>query len=336
MSKQGITLNRYLWQQYKEAKLPLDLLMLLEQMAFAGKILAREISRAALVGKLGLVGEKNATGDAQKKLDVFSNQVVIDTFTELGLVSAIASEELDQVEFIDCGQDTPYILCTDPLDGSSNTDTAGSLGTIFGIYRRLSQGPCGTEADALRPGTELVTAGYILYSTSTILVFTCANSVQGFTLDPDLGEFLLSHPDMRCPETGKIYSANLSYSPEWHPHLQQYVDYLSDRTNKSQPTSLRYAGALVGDFHRCLLQGGLYFYPGTAQQPDGKLRLLYECAPLALVAELAGGKASTGQQRILDLKPESIHQRAPLAIGSTAAVTFYEQFLNSGRSAAAA
>lgn len=325
-SKQGITLNRYLWQQYK-AKLPLDLLMLLEQMAFVGKILAREISRAALVGKLGLVGEKNATGDAQKKLDVFSNQIVIDTFLELGLVAAIASEELDQVQWLDCAQDAPYILCTDPLDGSSNTDTAGSLGTIFGIYRRLNPGQCGSEEEALRQGTELVAAGYILYSTSTIFVFSSGEGVQGFTLDPDLGEFILSHPNIRTPETGKTYSANLSYYPEWHPRRQQYVDYLSDRQDDSQPSSLRYSGALVGDFHRCLLQGGLYFYPETDQQPDGKLRLLYECAPLAFVAERAGGKASTGKERILSLKAESIHQRAPLAIGSAAAVAVYEQFL---------
>jgi len=143
---------------------------------------------------------------------------------------------------------------------------------------------------------------------------------------------LLSHPDIRTPDQGKVYSANLSYYPDWHPHLQKYVDYLSDRTDKSQPTSLRYSGALVGDFHRCLLQGGVYFYPGSSDQEDGKLRLLYECAPLALVAELAGGKASTGKQRILDIQAQSIHQRAPLAIGSTSAVSFYEQFLQTGTS----
>ncbi|MEM6611361.1 MAG: class 1 fructose-bisphosphatase [Cyanobacteria bacterium P01_C01_bin.72] len=331
MSNQGITLNRHLWQQYKEAKIELDLLMLLEQMAFAGKILAQEISRAALVGHLGLAGEENATGDPQKKLDVYSNQVVIDAFMDLGLVAAIASEELDEVEFIDCGKDSPYILCTDPLDGSSNTDTAGSLGTIFGIYRRLSEGFCGTEADALRQGTELVASGYILYSTSTILVFTNGVSVNGFTLDPNIGEFILSHPEMRIPESGKIYSANLSYASEWHPHLQAYLEYLTSGTDSKQPSSLRYAGALVGDFHRCLLQGGLYFYPATNKQQQGKLRLLYESAPLALIAETAGGSASTGQTRILDLQAESIHQRSPLAIGSTVAVSCYEQFLQTGK-----
>ncbi|MEL7008441.1 MAG: class 1 fructose-bisphosphatase [Cyanobacteria bacterium J06648_1] len=331
MSKSGITLNRHLWQQHKESKIELDLLMLLEQMAFAGKILAQEISRAALVGHLGLAGEQNATGDPQKKLDIYSNQVVIDAFMDLGLVAAIASEELDEVEFIDCGQDSPYILCTDPLDGSSNTDTAGSLGTIFGIYRRLSQGFCGTEADALRQGTELVASGYILYSTSTILVFTSGESVNGFTLDPNLGEFILSHPEIRTPAAGKVYSANLSYAPEWHPNLHSYLDYLNSGVDHDQPSSLRYAGALVGDFHRCLLQGGLYFYPATNKQPQGKLRLLYESAPLALIAEKAGGKASTGSDRILDLQAESIHQRSPLAIGSTAAVSCYEQFLQTGK-----
>lgn len=331
MSIQGITLNRYLWQQFKESNIDLDLLMLLEQMAFAGKILAREISRAALSGQLGLAGEQNATGDAQKKLDIYSNQVVIDAFTDLGLVAAIASEESDEVEFIDCGRDTPYILCTDPLDGSSNTDTAGSLGTIFGIYRRLSKGLCGSESDALRQGTELVSAGYILYSTSTILVFTNGAEVHGFTLDPDLGEFLLSHADIRTPTAGKVYSANLSYADRWHPNLRQYLDHLSESSDSNLPSSLRYSGALVGDFHRCLLQGGLYFYPATDKQKQGKLRLLYECAPLALVAEKAGGKASTGKERILDLKVESIHQRSPLAIGSTSAVSCYEQFLQTGK-----
>lgn len=329
MSKPGITLNRYLWQKYKESQIELDLLMLLEQMAFAGKILAREISRAALDGQLGLAGEQNATGDAQKKLDIYSNQIVVDAFSDLGLVAAIASEELDRVEFIDCGKDTPYILCTDPLDGSSNTDTAGSLGTIFGFYRRLSQGLCGSESDALRQGTELISAGYILYGSSTILVFTNGDRVNGFTLDLNLGEFILSHPNIRTPESGKVYSANLSYASGWHPHLRQYLDYLESH-HSSQPSSLRYSGALVSDFHRCLLQGGLYFYPATSQQKDGKLRLLYECAPLAFVAEQAGGKASTGQKRILDLLVQSIHQRSPLAIGSKEAVSCYEQFLQTG------
>ncbi|MEO0768033.1 MAG: class 1 fructose-bisphosphatase [Cyanobacteria bacterium J06649_4] len=326
MSSQAITLNRYLWQQQRQSKHPIDLSILLTQMGFAAKVLTREISRAALVGQLGLVGESNATGDAQKKLDVFSNQVVLDAFSETGLVAAIASEELDKVQLIDCGSDAQYILCTDPLDGSSNTESSSAVGTIFGIYRRSTSGHCGSEADALQPGNKLVAAGYVLYGTSTVLVYTTGDRVDGFTLDPTLGEFLLSHKDIRCPQDGKLYSANLSYYQDWSAPVKSFVDHLGDRNTK--PTySLRYSGALVADVHRCLLEGGVYFYPGTHQQADGKLRLLYENAPLAFVVEQAGGVASTGKERILDLPVSSIHQRSPLVIGSKTLVTLYKSFL---------
>ncbi len=326
MNELGITLNRYLWQQHQQLKQPSELSMLFGQMGFAAKILSREISRAALVGLLGLVGEKNATGDAQKKLDVFGNETVIAAFSQTGLVAAIASEELDEVQFIDCGNEAQYILCIDPLDGSSNTDTGSPVGTIFGIYRRNSRGNCATEEDALRQGTELVAAGYVLYGTSTVLVYTCGNGVNGFTLDPNLGEFLLSHANIRAPEEGKVYSANLSYYREWHPHTQKFVDHLSDRQ------TLRYTGALVADVHRSLLEGGIYFYPPTDKHEEGKLRLLYECAPLAFVVEQAGGSASTGKQRILDIQAQSIHQRSPLVIGSHRTVALYETFLKTGSS----
>lgn len=334
MSFETTTLNHHLWKQHKDFDQPIELSMLLTQMGFAAKILASEISRAALVGQLGLMGEKNATGDAQKKLDVFSNQVILETFSKTGLVAAIASEELDQIQVISCGDEAQYILCTDPLDGSSNTDSASAVGTIFGIYRRYTPGYCSNEADVLQPGTELVAAGYILYGTSTILVYSSGRGVDGFTLDPHLGEFLLSHPQLSCPDQGKIYSANLSYYQQWHPHIQKLVDYLgSDDTpteSDGHPSSLRYSGALVADVHRSLIEGGLYFYPGTETQPDGKLRLLYECAPLAFVVEQAGGKASTGTESVLAIQATSIHQRCPLVIGSTTAVDLYESFLQSG------
>ncbi|MCG8367842.1 MAG: class 1 fructose-bisphosphatase [Pseudanabaenales cyanobacterium] len=331
MSTQAITFNRHLWQQHKQFNQPIGLSILMTQMGFAAKILSREIGLAALAGKLGLVGEKNATGDTQKKLDVFSNEVVIDAFSDTGLVAAIASEELDQVQLIECGGDAQYILCIDPLDGSSNTDTGNAVGTIFGFYRRHTTGYCGTEADVLRQGADLITAGYILYGASTILVYSCGGSVDGFTLDPSVGEFMLSHPDIHCPTEGKIYSANLSYYCEWRPQIQTLVDYLGDsQSTHHPPYSMRYSGALVADVHRILLEGGLYFYPSTHQQPDGKLRLLYENAPLAFVVEQAGGLASTGKQRILDIKADSIHQRSPLVIGSASAVTLYEQFLQEG------
>lgn len=326
------TFNSHLWQQHRLAQQPIEISILLTQMGFAAKVLAREISRAALMGNLGLMGETNATGDAQKKLDVFSNQIVIDAFSDIGLVAAIASEELDQVKLIECGQQAQYILCTDPLDGSSNTDTGSAVGTIFGIYRRQTSGYCSTEADALQPGTELVAAGYVLYGTSTMLVYTTGGRVDGFTLDPSLGEFLLSHENIRCPETGKTYSANLSYYHEWHPHIQNFADYLGDRKSHTAHT-LRYSGALVADVHRCLLEGGLYFYPPTADQPEGKLRLLYECAPLAFLVEQAGGMATSGLARIMDLEVTSIHQRSPLVIGSQVAVNLYQTFLEQGKAA---
>ncbi|MEL6779316.1 MAG: class 1 fructose-bisphosphatase [Cyanobacteria bacterium J06597_16] len=330
MSNQTITLNRHLWQQQRQEKHPIELSILLTQMGFAAKVLTREISRAALVGRLGLVGEKNATGDAQKKLDVFSNEVVVDAFSDTGLVAAIASEELDQVQLIECGSDAQYILCTDPLDGSSNTDSSSAVGTIFGIYRRSTTGNCGTEADALQPGNKLVAAGYVLYGTSTVLVYTTGDRVDGFTLDPTLGEFLLSHENIRCPQDGKLYSANLSYYQSWEPQVKAFVDHLGEKTTK--PTySLRYSGALVADVHRCLLEGGVYFYPGTTDKPDGKLRLLYENAPLAFVVEQAGGLASSGHQRILDMPVASIHQRSPLVIGSPALVDLYLSFLQENK-----
>ncbi|MEO0458218.1 MAG: class 1 fructose-bisphosphatase [Cyanobacteria bacterium P01_A01_bin.114] len=327
------TLNHHLWQQHKDFDQPVDLSMVLTQMGFAAKILTSEISRAALVGRLGLIGESNATGDAQKKLDVFSNQVILDTFSKTGLVAAIASEELDKTQIVACGEEAQYVLCIDPLDGSSNTDSASAVGTIFGIYRRLTSGYCSTEADVLQAGTELVAAGYVLYGTSTILVYSSGHGVDGFTLDPHLGEFLLSHPQLHCPDSGKVYSANLSYYQQWHPHIQKLVTYLGDSTqdkSDGHPTSLRYSGALVADVHRSLIEGGLYFYPGTETQADGKLRLLYECAPLAFVVEQADGRASTGKQPILEIQATSIHQRSPLAIGSRTAVELYETFLQTG------
>jgi fructose-1,6-bisphosphatase I len=327
MSTKAITLDRHLWQQQARLKTPVELSILLGQIGYTAKIISREISRAALVGQLGLIGEKNATGDAQKKLDVFSNETVIEAFSDTGLVAALVSEELDEPQYLDCRNNTPYILCIDPLDGSSNVDSAGALGTIFGVYRRVTQnGCCDLKHDLLRRGDEMVAAGYILYGTSTVLVYTCGCGVDCFTLDTSLGEFLLSQSDIRCPAAGKYYSANLSYFQDWHPQIQTFIQLLNTETTAQPASSLRYSGALVGDVHRILVEGGIYFYPPTKPQPDGKLRLLYECAPLALVMEQAGGRASTGTQRTLEIQSTSIHQRSPLVIGSAASVNLYEQF----------
>jgi fructose-1,6-bisphosphatase I len=329
MSTKAITLDRYLWQQQTRLKTPIELSILLGQIGYTAKIISREISRAALVGQLGLIGEKNATGDAQKKLDVFSNETVIEAFSDTGLIAALVSEELDEPQYLDCRNNTPYILCIDPLDGSSNIDSAGALGTIFGVYRRVTQnGCCDLKHDLLRHGDEMVAAGYILYGTSTVFVYTCGDGVDCFTLDTSLGEFLLSQSGIRCPAKGKYYSANLSYQQDWQPQVQAFIQALNTETTDHPAASLRYSGALVGDVHRILIEGGIYFYPPTQHQPDGKLRLLYECAPLALVIEQAGGKASTGRQRTLDVQATSIHQRSPLVIGNATLVDRYEQFLH--------
>jgi len=331
MSTRGITFTRHLQEEEQKNDLPSGLSKLLGQIAFSAKILAREFTRAALVGKLGLIGEKNAAGDAQKKLDVFANDVVVSAFGETGLLAAIVSEELESVKDMGSGE---YLLCIDPLDGSSNTDINGSVGTIFGVYKHARSGD--VAYSVLRDGSGQVAAGYVMYGTSTMLVYTCGHGVHGFTLDRDLGEFLLSHENIRCPARGHYYSANLGRFYEWASEIRHYIEYVTDHDPATKrPYSLRYAGALVADLHRSLMEGGIYFYPPDADHKNGKLRLLYECAPLAFVVEEAGGSASTGVQRILDVKPEHIHQQVPLAIGSAADVALYEHFL-SGRKATAA
>ena len=324
----GKTLNRHLieeggWRQDGAG----DLLALLEPMALAGKILAREIDQAALAGKLGLAGDANATGDMQKKLDVIGNEIVMDAFAGCSLVAGIASEELDEAVVMSTSEDARYLLCTDPLDGSSNTDVNAPLGTIFGIFRRGRTGEL-SGGEFLQKGSEQVCAGYVLYGTSTVLVYTVGAGVHGFTLDRGVGEFMLSHHDIRCPDKGSVYSANVGRHKAWEPGVRRYLDHVTEQDKSTgRPHSLRYTGALVADLHRCLLDGGVYFYPGDPGSPNGKLRLLYECAPLACVAEQAGGAASTGRGRLLEVMPEAIHQRTPIAVGSVDNVALYERFM---------
>lgn len=321
-----IALPRHLASEEESAPRMGGLCRLLGHLALAAKILAREIGRAAITGRVGLAGQANPTGDAQKKLDVFANEVVVDTVAESGLVAGIVSEELDEVKWVTCQEKARYLLCTDPLDGSSNTDINAPLGTIFGVYRRPASGRCEGAADLLRKGTEQVAAGYVLYGPSTILVYTSGRGVQGFTLDRDVGEFFLTHEGIRCPARGRTYSANLARLREWHPGIRRSLDALTEKDRGAgRPYSLRYTGALVADIHRTLLEGGLYLYPADADHPEGKLRLLYECAPLSFLVEQAGGRASTGRQRILDISADSIHQRVPLLIGSSEDVALCER-----------
>ncbi|PYT17531.1 MAG: class 1 fructose-bisphosphatase [Acidobacteria bacterium] len=309
--------------------LTVDLATLLRQMGECGRRLTLVVRRAALSGSLGLQagGEINATGDTQKKLDVLADEAVLERIGSTGLVGAVVSEELKEPRALP-GREARYVLCTDPLDGSSNTDIDAPMGTIFGIHRKAAAGPIDPARDLIRKGSEQVAAGYILYGPSTMMVYTAGAGAHGFTLDEERGAFVLTHETMKCPERGTIYSANLGNLNRWSPGVRRYVDHVTAPDPATRrPYSLRYIGALVGDVHRSLINGGIYFYPADAAHPDGKLRLMYECAPMAMIVEQAGGRASTGTGRILDIEARTIHQRTPLAIGSAAEVALYESFL---------
>jgi fructose-1,6-bisphosphatase I len=296
----------------------------LSELSIAAKQLERDVSRAALVGRLGLAGGANVSGDSQKKLDVYADDLMVGALGVTGLVAGVVSEEREHVESLDAS-DAPFLVAIDPLDGSSNTDVNGSVGTIFSILRRRGGS---LEEDVLQRGHAILAAGYVMYGTSTLLVLSTGQGAQGYTLDPEMGEFVLSHPELHCPEHGAYYSANLANLAEWEAGVRAFVQYATEcETPGGKPHSLRYSGALVADVHRCLIDGGIYFYPPDARYPNGKLRLLYECAPLAFVVEAAGGAASTGRQRMLDVQPDGPHQRVPLAIGSRAVVERYERLV---------
>jgi fructose-1,6-bisphosphatase I len=274
----------------------------------------REVNRAGLADHIrGAQGSDNVQGEQQQKLDVYANDLFIRLLSDLGQVCAVASEENDDIVHFDNGAN--YVVTMDPLDGSSNIDVNVSIGTIFSIYRRRSSGPKATLADVLQPGHAQVAAGYIIYGSSTMLVYSTGHGVHGFTLDPSIGAFCLSHEHMRTPVEGKIFSVNEGNACEFSPGVRAYLDEC-----KQKKMSARYIGSLVADFHRNLLKGGIYLYPGTTKAPKGKLRLLYEANPLAFLAEQAGGLATDGTDRILDLEPAELHQRCPLFIGSKAMV----------------
>ena len=325
----AITLDRHLREADGQGRdLPEGLAALLSALAGASKILARQVRRAALSGSLGYSGGVNVTGDSQKKLDVIANETVLEAVASTGLVAAVVSEELKGAKALAEQGEARYVLCTDPLDGSSNTDINGAVGTIFGIYPRAADGPVDEVRDLLRRGSEQIAAGYVMYGPATVLVYTAGDGVFGFTLDEDAGTFVLTHDRIRCPSRGHYYSANLGHLKEWRPGIRKFVEHLTERDpSTGRPYSLRYVGALVADLHRGLIEGGLYFYPADEGHANGKLRLLYECAPLAFVVEQAGGRASTGAQRILEVRAESIHQRVPLVIGSALDVELYETFM---------
>ncbi|WP_342331567.1 class 1 fructose-bisphosphatase [Pedobacter sp. FW305-3-2-15-E-R2A2] len=307
-----------------------ELSRLLRDIGIASKIVNREVNKAGLVDILGDAGTVNIQGEGQKKLDVFANIQFISALTSGGECCIVATEEEDDFVRIDSpvSKNAKYIVCIDPLDGSSNIDCNVAVGTIFSIYRRKSVEGEATLEDVLQKGTQQVAAGYVIYGSSTMLVYTTGKGVNGFTLDPSIGEFCLSHPNMRIPDGGNIYSlneGNYVHFPEGVKKYLKYVQVHDETTNR--PYTSRYIGSMVGDIHRNLIKGGIYIYPTTASSPKGKLRLLYECNPMAFIVEQAGGVASDGFNRILDIEPTELHQRSSIFIGSKEMVNMAEDMM---------
>lgn len=319
----GTTLTRFLVdQQRRFPGVSGRFTALLEEIATAAKLIGREVNKAGLAETMGLTGRTNVHGEQVQALDDFANWTVIRTLDHIGLLAGMASEEMEDIFPIpEHHPRGPYVLVFDPVDGSSNIDVNVSIGTIFSIYRCTDTEHL-QSADFLCPGRQQLCAGYIIYGSSTMLVYTTGSGVHGFTLDPTIGEFLLSHQNIQIPERGTIYSVNEAHAPGWDPRVRNFVDSL-----KGTERSARYIGSLVSDFHRNLLKGGLFLYPPETRAPEGKLRLVYEANPLGFIAEQAGGAASTGSEAILDLVPATLHQRVPLAIGSRQDVAEYEAAL---------
>ena len=335
MDEQIITIERHIMEQQRRYPQATGVFSsLLYDIALVAKIIARETTRAGLVEILGLAGKMNIQGEQQMKLDVFANETMIRMNSYTGRLAVMASEEEGGIIPIPEGYGIgKYVLVFDPLDGSSNVDVNVSIGTIFGVYQRKSQHGPGAVGDCLQKGHDLIAAGYIIYGSSTMMVYSTGQGVHGFTLDPGVGEFLLSHPDVCVPERTKYYSANQGHEQYWGEGVRRFTHWLQgmDRENPRKPLSGRYIGSLVADFHRNLLEGGIYYYPADTRNPRGKLRLVYEAIPLAFIIEQAGGYASDGHCNILDVQPESLHQRTPLFIGNRELVEQAEEFISDYR-----
>ena len=323
------SLSRYLIEQQREYNnIPNDLRLLLEVVSRACKLISRSIAKGALGEVLGSADSENVQGEAQKKLDVLSNEILLEANEWGGHLAGMASEEMETIyEIPNRFPQGEYLLVFDPLDGSSNIDVNVSIGTIFGIYHCVDHDRRGRVEDALQPARDLVAAGYVLYGASTMLVYSTGAGVHGFTLNPEYGEFLLSHAYLRLPEPPAYYSVNASYYNRWSPGVQQFVDWLEGKDPDSPNVSARYIGSLVADFHRNLLRGGIFCYPAEGSRKDGKLRLLYEAGPLAFLIEQAGGYASDGRQPILDIVPTHPHQRVALYLGNRSLVERVEAFV---------
>ncbi|MEJ7822493.1 MAG: class 1 fructose-bisphosphatase [Chitinophagaceae bacterium] len=329
-----ITLDEFTIQQLRDfPKATGELSGLLRDIGLAAKRVNVEVNKAGLVDILGDTGSINVQGEEVKKLDEYANDQFVGVLRHGISCAGIASEELDDIVIFDdpVSNNSKYICMFDPLDGSTNIDVNVSIGTIFCIYRRVTE--LGTPAqlkDFLQPGIQQVAAGYVIYGSSTIFVYATRRGVNGFTLDPSIGEYSLSHPNIKCPDLGKIYSVNHGHFFRYETSVKKYID-LCQHKNESNggPYTQRYIGSMVADVHRNLIKGGIFMYPGTTDKPNGKLRLLYECNPFAFIVEVAGGKATNGKQRILDIQPTELHQRTPFFVGSIKMMEELEGFLES-------
>jgi fructose-1,6-bisphosphatase I len=317
-------------QERKHPEATGELSNLLHDLSLAAKVISLEVNKAGLVDILGFTGDNNVHGEQVKKLDMYAHDMMVRAMDHGGHLCAMASEEEEEIIHIPphfhIGK---YVLLFDPLDGSSNIDANVSIGTIFSIYKRITpDNQPGTTEDCLQPGHKQVAAGYVIYGSSTMMVYTAGNGTHGFTLDPAFGEFILSHKNIQTPKKAKIYSINEGNYLYWHPGLKKYIKYLQDEDEATdRPYSSRYIGSMVADIHRNLLYGGIFMYPADSRNPNGKLRLMYECNPMAFIIEQAGGRASNGKQRMLDIQPQKLHQRVPIYIGSEEDVKMVEKFM---------
>lgn len=333
-TKKFITLERFIHaQEHLHPAATGEFSAILHDLSLAAKLVWREVSKAGLVNILGITDHVNVSGDVVKKLDEFADETIYKAMDHGGHLCVMASEENEDILHIpEEYRSGSYVLLYDPLDGSSNIDANITIGSIFSIYKRISPEGKGTLADCLQPGCEQVAAGYVIYGSSTVFVYSTGNGVHGFTLDPTIGEFLLSNENIRIPNKGKIYSMNEGNFHNWDDGVQRYVRFLKDEDKTTgRPYSLRYIGTMVADAHRTLMYGGIFAYPGDKKNPDGKLRLCYECNPMSYIIEHAGGRAINGKQRILDIKPTALHQHTPVFLGSEEDIKICEEFLQGKR-----
>ena len=326
------TLDEFTIQQLRDfPKATGELSSLLRDIGLAAKRVNVEVNKAGLVDILGDAGSMNVQGEEVKKLDIFANNQFVGVLRHGISCAGIGSEELDDVVIFDdeVSNASKYVCLFDPLDGSSNIDVNVSIGTIFSVYRRVSElGKPATEADFLQPGTKQVAAGYVIYGSSTMMVYATRRGVNGFTLDQSIGEFTLSHPDIKCPETGKFYSVNHGNFFQYEENVRKYINECQRKTTANGgPYTQRYIGSMVADIHRNLIKGGIFMYPAVLDKPKGKLRIMYECNPCAFIIEVAGGKATNGKQRMLEVQPTALHQRTPFFAGSKLMMEELETFL---------